>query len=109
MVKPIQTKTKAKASRQGADVSAAQFIKTLKSYRSAEEIKKIERTLKVEEESSFIGVSMGQVFALAKEFIAMPLGDIEELLESKIHEVRVGAVSIMDFQARGRSSQRIAP
>lgn len=30
----------------------------------------------------------------------MPLDQIEILLESPVHEVRVGAVSIMDFQAR---------
>ena len=31
----------------------------------------------------FIGVRMGQVFALAKEFIEMPPQDIEKLLESR--------------------------
>ena len=48
----------------------------------------------------FIGVRMGQVFALAKEFIDMPTGEIEELLESPVHEVRAGAMSIMDKQGR---------
>jgi 3-methyladenine DNA glycosylase AlkD len=47
---------------------------------------------------------MGQVFALAKEFIEMPLDEVEKLLESSIHEVRVGAVSIMDFQARSKKT-----
>jgi 3-methyladenine DNA glycosylase AlkD len=51
-----------------------------------------------------MGVRMGQVFALAKEFIEMPLGEIEKLLESPIHEVRVGAVSIMDWQARSKKT-----
>jgi 3-methyladenine DNA glycosylase AlkD len=45
---------------------------------------------------------MGQVFALAKEFIEMPLDEVENLLDSPIHEARVGAVSIMDFQARSK-------
>jgi 3-methyladenine DNA glycosylase AlkD len=48
----------------------------------------------------FIGVRMGQVFALAKEFIDMPPNEIEELLESGVHKVRAGALSIMDKQAR---------
>ena len=39
-------------------------------------------------------VPMGKIFALAKEFIDMPPEQIEKLLESPIHEVRVGAVSI---------------
>ena len=35
---------------------------------------------------------MGQVFALAKEFVTMTPDEIEKLLESKIHEVRAGAL-----------------
>ena len=38
--------------------------------------------------------------ALAKEFIALPPSEIERLLDSPIHEVRVGALSIMDKQGR---------
>ncbi len=45
---------------------------------------------------------MGQIFKLAKEFQAMPPAEIEQLLESDDHPVRVGAVSIMDWQARDR-------
>lgn len=52
------------------------------------------------EGDDFIGVRMGQVFALAKEFIDMRPEGIEELLESPVHEVRVGALSIMDKQGR---------
>jgi 3-methyladenine DNA glycosylase AlkD len=51
-----------------------------------------------------IGVRMGEVFALAKEHMDMPLDEIEKLLESPIHEARVGAVSIMDFQARSKKT-----
>ena len=47
-------------------------------------------------------VGMGKIFALAKEFMAMPPGEIEKLLESPNHELRVGAVSIMDWQARAK-------
>jgi 3-methyladenine DNA glycosylase AlkD len=47
---------------------------------------------------------MGQVFAAAKEFIEMPTGEIEKLLESSIHEVRAGAVSIIDKQARNKKT-----
>jgi 3-methyladenine DNA glycosylase AlkD len=34
----------------------------------------------------------------------MPLDQVEIMLESPIHEVRVGAVSIMDFQARSKKT-----
>jgi 3-methyladenine DNA glycosylase AlkD len=47
---------------------------------------------------------MGQVFALAKECMTMPLGEVRALLASSNHLVRVGAVSIMDFQARSRKT-----
>jgi 3-methyladenine DNA glycosylase AlkD len=49
-------------------------------------------------------VGMGQIFALAKAHMDMPLADIAELLASPNHSVRVGAVSIMDFQARSRKT-----
>ena len=52
----------------------------------------------------FIGVQMGKVFALAKEFMEMQLDEIEKLLDSPIHEARTGAVSIMDFQARNKKT-----
>jgi 3-methyladenine DNA glycosylase AlkD len=51
-----------------------------------------------------MGVRMGEIFALAKEFIDMPLKEIEKLLESPVHEARVGAVSIMDWQARNKKT-----
>src|SRR5499427_442854 len=88
-------------------ISAAEFVKKLKTYRSPDELKKIQRYFKTGageygEGDEFLGVRMGQVFTLAKEFIEMPLVEIEKLLESPIHEVRVGAVSIMDWQARSK-------
>jgi 3-methyladenine DNA glycosylase AlkD len=95
-----QARVKAERKRQTVNVSATQFVKALESYSSPEEAKKISRTLKLTEGSRFIGARMGQVFALAKEFVDMPLSEIEKLLDSDIHEVRVGAVSVMDFQAR---------
>ena len=48
----------------------------------------------------FLGVPMRAVFALAKEYTQLDLDQIELLLDSPVHEVRVGAVSVMDFQAR---------
>ncbi|MCI0647759.1 MAG: DNA alkylation repair protein [Chloroflexi bacterium] len=62
------------------------------------------RHLAADEEDVIMGVGMGQVFALAKEFIEMPLDEIEKLLESPIHEARVGAVSIMDWQGRSKKT-----
>jgi 3-methyladenine DNA glycosylase AlkD len=88
-------------------MTAAEFVKKLKTCRSVQELKKIQRYFKTSDGEygagdQFIGVRMGQVFALAKEFMEMPLDEIEKLLESPIHEARVGAVSIMDWQARSK-------
>ncbi len=43
---------------------------------------------------------MGQVFALAKQFVDILPDAIEKLVENEFHEVRVGGLSIMDKQAR---------
>src|SRR5262245_50805281 len=90
-----------------AAMTAAEFIKKLKTYRSPEELKKIQRYFKTGagqygEGDEFMGVRMGQIFTLAKEFIEMPPVEIEKLLESPIHEGRRGAVSSLDWQARSR-------
>jgi 3-methyladenine DNA glycosylase AlkD len=88
-----------------AEVSAERFVERLEAHRSPEELEKLRRYFKTGEGDygegdEFMGVRMGQVFALAKEFIEMSPGEIEKLLESPLHEVRAGALSIMDKQAR---------
>lgn len=90
------------------DFSADQFIKKLTTYKSPEEAEKYQRYFNFGEDQKnkdfFIGVKMGQVFKLAKEFEEMQPDEIEKLLESPIHEFRAGAVSIMDFQARNKKT-----
>jgi 3-methyladenine DNA glycosylase AlkD len=46
-----------------------------------------------------LGVRMADVFALAKEFVDLPPGEIDQLLASPIHEARAGGLSIMGKQA----------
>ncbi len=75
------------------EISAKRFIERLEAHRSPDELEKIQRYFKYGEGQYgegdvFIGVRMGQVFALAKEFIEMPPVEIEVLLESPIHEVQ---------------------
>jgi 3-methyladenine DNA glycosylase AlkD len=84
-------------------VTADQFVRRLKALRSSEAARSHSH-LASDQEDVIMGVRMGQVFALAKEFVNMPLGEIEKLLESPVHEARVGAVSIMDFQARNKKT-----
>lgn len=89
------------------NTTAKHFIKRLKTYQSPIEREKSLRYFKKPtngEADQFIGVRMGHVFALVKEFITMTPDEIEKLLESKIHEVRAGACSIMDKQARSKKT-----
>lgn len=51
-----------------------------------------------------VPIGMGKVFALAKALMDMPIAEIRALLASPDHLARVGAVSIMDFQARSRKT-----
>ncbi len=85
------------------EFTAKQFIAKLKALQPAEAAKAA-GPLASDKTAQIVGVGMGQVFALAKEFIEMPLDEIEKLLESPIHQARVGAVSIMDFQARSKKT-----
>lgn len=89
--------------------SAERFVERLYAHRSPEQREKYQRYFKTGERQygegdEFAGVRMGQVFALAKEFIDMPPDEIERLLESRIHEVRAGAMSIMDKQGRSKKT-----
>ncbi|MEP7256427.1 MAG: DNA alkylation repair protein [Ferruginibacter sp.] len=89
------------------ELTAKQFIERLKALQSDEELKKIQRYFKSEKGDygygdKFMGIKMGNLFAVAKEFREMPIAEIEKLLENPIHEVRAGAVSIMDKASRNK-------
>ena len=78
--------------------NAQRFVERLDAHRSPEQREKYRRYFKLGEGEygegdEFVGVRMGQVFALAKEFIEMPPEEIEKLLESPIHEVRAGGLT----------------
>lgn len=49
-------------------------------------------------------VPMREVFALAKQFIDTPTGELDVLLTADEHDTRLGAVSVMDWQARRRTT-----
>ena len=92
-----------------ADMNAERFIQRLSAHRSPEELKKYHRYFAFDEDQpgagdQFMGVRMGQVFELAKEFIDMPPDEIEKLLESPIHEIRAGGCSIMAKQASSKKT-----
>ena len=86
-----------------AGLTARAFTERLLALQDDEELRKIQRYFKSGEGEyghgdKFVGVRMGSIFALAKEFAQMPLKEIEKLLDSDVHESRVGALSIMAKQ-----------
>ena len=90
-------------------LTADEFEKRLRAVASAKDAEHLMRYFKTEEGGygygdTFIGVRMGAVFALAKEFQEMEINEIEKLLDSPIHEARAGAVSIMDYVARKKKT-----
>lgn len=83
--------------------TAEAFIAALWGQQSDVELAKIGRYFKSGAgdhgaDDRFIGVRMGTVFELARQFVTMAPDEIETLLESDIHEARAGAVSIMAKQ-----------
>jgi len=109
VTKKVLQKGKAPQTGKTEALTAKNFLEALELLVSEAELQKIRRYFKsgegqYGEGDLFIGVRMGEVFALAKAYIQMPLKEIEKLLESNIHEARAGAVSIMDFQARGKKT-----
>lgn len=86
------------------NMSAERFLQKLSDARPLKEQKTSEEALEFESEKAWRDIPMREIFALAREFLNMPPSEIEKLLESPIHEVRVGAVSIMDWQARNKKT-----
>lgn len=84
-------------------MNANNFLKRLNSLHSPA-VAKSHDHLASDGDDAILGVRMGQVFALAKEHMNMELDEVEAMLESPFHEMRVGAVSIMDFQARNKKT-----
>jgi 3-methyladenine DNA glycosylase AlkD len=89
------------------DLTAAAFVQRLQALGSPEEALKTQRYFKSGEGEygqgdQFIGVRMGTIFNLVKEYFDMPVPELEKLLESPIHELRAGAVSIMDKASRSK-------
>ena len=104
-VKPVKSKTGNSVLEK--KLTSKEFVERLKACQSDDELKKIQRYFKTGKGDygygdKFMGVKMGTLFALAKEFGEMPVSEIEKLLENPIHEVRAGAVSIMDKASRNR-------
>ncbi|HEY3402439.1 MAG TPA: DNA alkylation repair protein [Ohtaekwangia sp.] len=84
-------------------MTAKQFIDTLTTHQSPEELKKNKRFYVESGKDKVLGIRMKTIFDTAKKFMLMPAAEIQKLFKSPFYEVRMGAVSIMDFQARRKN------
>ena len=71
--------------------TAAAFAAALEAHRSDDQLETYQQPFRFDaddqpDDDYFIGVRMGRVFDLAKEYVELPLEEIEVLLESPIHE-----------------------
>ena len=90
----------------GLVLTAAEFSSRLEALKSDAELKKYDTYFPAATRGNdkFLGVRMGSIFKLAKDFADMPLDEVEKLLESPYHEMRVGGVTIMDAKARSKKT-----
>lgn len=85
--------------------TADEFLEKLSILKSEKQADKVEKFFKGNDGVTIsLGVTFGSVFKTAKEFIGMTLQEVDKLLDSAYYEVRIGAVSIMDFQAKSRKT-----
>lgn len=83
--------------------TAKSFIAQLNALKTKRDLENVQRFFRdVDSDNKFIGVRMASIFKHAKACTDMPLAEIEKLLSSDYYEARMGAVSIMDFQARDK-------
>jgi len=78
--------------------TAQQFALEVLARHSDQELQKIRRYFKAGSGDDFVGVRMGDVFALAKTYSLLPPEEVEQLLDSPVHELRAGALRIMSTQ-----------
>jgi 3-methyladenine DNA glycosylase AlkD len=82
--------------------TAKYFVERLSALRSPKELENVQRFFHDKGETKFLGLKMGQLFKLTKEAAAMPLKEVEKLLQNEFYEARMGAVGILDFKARDK-------
>ncbi|MGB5820759.1 MAG: DNA alkylation repair protein [Saonia sp.] len=86
-------------------MTAHQFIEKLAAFKNEKELHKVARFFKGNDGvTKALGVKFGDVFRTAKEFAEMPLDEINKLLDNEYYEIRMGAVSIMDYQVKRKKT-----
>lgn len=86
-------------------MTAENYIKRLSEFKTEERLDVVRKFFKGKDGiTKPFGVKFGDVFKTAKEFTQMSLKEINKLLDDDHYEIRMGAVSIMDFQAKSKKT-----
>lgn len=85
--------------REAAEPDAVAVLAALRAHADTAERDRIRRRLP-DPAVPVIGVRMGAVFDIAKAHTALPLGEVERLLDQDEYEARMVAVAVLDFKAR---------
>jgi 3-methyladenine DNA glycosylase AlkD len=90
-------------------LTAKQFIEELTAHQSPSELQKNQRFITElnNSDTKCLGVRMKTIFDTAKAFTLMPVKEIEKLFTNPYYEVRMGAVCIMDFQAKHKTTSEV--
>jgi 3-methyladenine DNA glycosylase AlkD len=87
---------------QKADLTAKSFIDNLHALAKSSKADNARFFKDQDKTNKIFGVRMASLFSLAKQYTQMPLDQVEKLLDNDYYEARMGAVSMMDFQARDK-------
>lgn len=82
-----------------APLTADALIALMREHASPTEAQGAEARM-TDPDTKVIGVRMKTIFDAATASKAMPLDEVDQLLDSDFHEARMAAVSILDFQVR---------
>lgn len=87
------------------DLTAEKFIEKLSHFISDDELGKVDKYFKGNDgKTKAFGVKFGDIFKTAEAFVQMPIAEINLMLDSDFYEIRMGAVSIMDFQSKHKTT-----
>lgn len=88
------------------NVSANDFILELNAFKTKVNLEKNLKFLhNPSKDNLCLGVPMGKIFETAKKYTDLPSSEIVKLLKNEYYEIRMGAVSVLDFIARNKKTE----
>jgi 3-methyladenine DNA glycosylase AlkD len=80
--------------------ATSEFVAALREASNPDQRPAIEQRIGPDDET--LGIRMRDLFDTARSAAAMPLDEVETLFASRLYEVRMGAICILDFRAKAR-------